>query len=125
MSASILETEAFIRFRLLEMSSLNEHHRFEEIATRVAQKRISANVLIATGPVSSAGDQGRDAESFITHIPDELPHSAGFAAAASTAPVVVACTLQRGGLKQKVLEDLACICHKDAASVEHVAFFSA
>jgi hypothetical protein len=124
-TASLVETEAFIRFRLLEMSALNEHHRFEEIATRVAQKRISANILIATGPVSSKGDQGRDAESFTTHIPDELPHSAGFAAAASTAPVVVACTLQKDGLKQKVLDDLAGICHEDAAHVEHVAFFSA
>lgn len=123
-SASILETEAFIRFRLLEMSTLNEHHRFEEIATRVAQKRISANILIATGPVSSAGDQGRDAESFITRLPDELPHSAGFAAAAS-APLVVACTLQKDGLKQKVLDDLTGICDKDAAPVHHVSYFSA
>jgi len=124
-SASLLETEAFIRFRLIEMSSRNEHHQFEEIATRVAQKRISANILIATGPVSSAGDQGRDAESFTTRLPDELPHSAGFAAAASSAPVVVACTLQKAGLKKKVLTDLEGICHKDAAPVEHVAYFSA
>ena len=124
MTASAAETEAFIRFRLEEMSSRNEHHRFEEIATRVAQKRVSANILIATGPVSSGGDQGRDAESFTTRLPDELPHSAGFAAAASTAPVVVACTVQKDGLKQKVLADLESICDADAAKVEHVAYFS-
>lgn len=124
MPEPIAEAESYIRFRLAEMSSRNEHHRFEEIATRVAQKRISSNILIATGPVSSGGDQQRDAESFTTRLPDELPHSAGFAAAASTSPVVVACTVQNGGLKQKVLDDLAGICAGDAAPVEHVAFFS-
>lgn len=124
MTESVPEAEAYIRFRLEEMSSRNEHHRFEEIATRVAQKRISSNILIATGPVSSGGDQQRDAESFTTRLPDELPHSAGFAAAASTSPVVVACTVQNGSLKQKVLDDLAGICAEGAAPVEHVAFFS-
>ena len=124
MTELIPEAEAYIRFRLDEMSSRNEHHRFEEIATRVAQKRISSNILIATGPVSSGGDQQRDAESFTTRLPNELPHSAGFAAAASTSPVVVACTVQSAGLKQKVLDDLAGICAQAAASVKHVAFFS-
>jgi hypothetical protein len=62
---------------LNELASRNEHHRFEEIATRVARKRISSNILIATGPVSSGGDQQRDAETYTTRIPDELPHSAG------------------------------------------------
>jgi hypothetical protein len=120
----IPETEAFIRFRLTELSSRNEHHRFEEIATRVAQKRISSNILIATGPVSSGGDQQRDAESFTTRLPNELPHAAGFAAAASISPVVLACTVQSAGLKQKVLNDLTGICAENAAPVEHVAFFS-
>lgn len=119
------QAEAFIRFRILEMTERNEHHRFEEVATLVAQKRVSSNILIATGPVSSKGDQQRDAETFKTRLPDELPHSAGFAAAASTAPWVVACTLQETKLKQKVLDDLAGICATDAAPVEHVAYFSA
>jgi len=120
----IPEAEAFIRFRLEEMAERNEHHKFEEVATRIARKRISSNVLIATGPVSAGGDQQRDAESYITRIPDELPHSAGFSATASTAPVVIACTVQKTGLKKKVLTDLAGICAEDAASVSHVAFFS-
>lgn len=124
MTELIPEAEAFIRFKLSEMSSRNEHHEFEEIATRIARKRISSNILIATGPVSSGGDQQRDAETYTTRIPDELPHSAGFSASASTKPVVVACTVQRNGLKQKVLDDLAGICAADADPVDHVAFFS-
>lgn len=124
MAEPIPEAEAFITFKLSEMSSRNEHHEFEEIATRIARRRISANILIATGPVSSGGDQQRDAESYTTRIPDELPHSAGFSASASTSPVVVACTVQRDALRRKVLDDLAGICAEDADSVDHVAFFS-
>jgi hypothetical protein len=43
---------------------------------------------------------------------------------ASTSPVVVACTFQTGGLKRKVLDDLAGICAEGAAPVKHVAYFS-
>lgn len=120
----IPEAEAYIQFRLSELASRNEHHRFEEIATRIARKRISSNILIATGPVTSGGDQQRDAETYTTRIPDELPHSAGFSASASITPVVVACTVQREKLKNKVLDDLAGICEEGADPVSHVAFFS-
>lgn len=118
------ELEAYIAFRLNQMSERNEHHRFEEIATRIARKRISANILVANGPVSAGGDQQRDAESYTTRIPDELPHSAGFSASASTSPVVLACTVQRGGLKAKVLADLEGVCASNAAPVGLVTFFS-
>ena len=116
--------ESYIGWRLHELPARNEHHMFEEVATRIARKRISSNILVATGPVSAGGDQGRDAESYPTRIPDELPRAAGFSASASTAPVVVACTLQKDNLRSKVLGDLASICRPNAAKVEIVAFFS-
>lgn len=118
------ELEAYVAFRLSQLSSRNEHHRFEQIATRIARKRISSNILVANGPVSAGGDQSRDAESYSTRIPDELPHAAGFSASASTSPVVLACTVQQKGLKSKVLADLAGICAKRADPVDLVAFFS-
>ncbi|MGA9146849.1 MAG: hypothetical protein WBZ04_04755 [Candidatus Nanopelagicales bacterium] len=124
MSTPTPELEAFIQFRLEAMAERNEHHEFEEVATRIARKRISSNILIANGPVSAGGDQQRDSESYTTHIPNELPHSAGFSACASAAPVVVACTTQRENLKTKVLADLAGICAHSAGPVAHVAFFS-
>ncbi|MFP3712593.1 hypothetical protein [Puerhibacterium sp. TATVAM-FAB25] len=124
MTGAIPEAEAYIQFRLHELSSRNEHHRFEEIATRIARRRISANIMIATGPVSSGGDQGRDAETFTTRIPAELPNAAGFSASASTAPVVLACTVQSDKLRGKVLADLEAICAPGADPVEHVAYFS-
>ncbi len=121
--SAIPEAENYIQWRLSDMAARNEHHLFETVATRVARRQISSNILIATGPVSAGGDQQRDAETYTTRIPDELPHSAGFSASASTAPVVVACTVQRDGLKAKVRADLAGICANTAAPVEHVAFF--
>lgn len=124
MAEPIPEAEAFIGYKLTEMASRNEHHEFEEIATRIARKRISSNILIANGPVSAGGDQQRDAESYATRIPEELPHSAGFSASASTKPTVIACTVQQPPLKAKVLADLAGICAEDADPVEHIAFFS-
>lgn len=121
--SAIPEAENYIQWRLSDMAARNEHHLFETVATRVARRRISSNILIATGPVSAGGDQQRDAETYTTRIPDELPHSAGFSASASTAPIVIACTVQRDNLKAKVRADLAGICASTEAPVEHVAFF--
>ena len=123
MSEHIPEVESYIDYRLKRLSERNEHHQFEVIATRIARRRISANILVANGPVSAAGDQQRDAESYTTRIPDELPHSAGFAASASTSPVVLACTVQASGLRAKVLADLDGICAASAGPVELIAFF--
>lgn len=125
MSGSINSAEAYINFQLASLSERNDHHEFEKIATRVARRRLSANILVANGPVSAGGDQKRDAESYTTYIPDELPHSAGFAAAASRSPVVVACTVQKTSLKAKFLADIDGICAIDAAPTEFIAIFSA
>jgi hypothetical protein len=125
MSGATNSAEAFISAQLGVLSENNSHHEFEKIATRIARHRISANILIANGPVSAGGDQQRDAESYTTYIPEELPHSAGFAAAASRSPVVVACTVQKKSLQAKVLADVAGICAIDADPVDLIAVFSA
>jgi hypothetical protein len=124
MTASIPDLEAYISFRLNGLGERNQHHEFEQIAIRVARKRISANILVANGPVSAGGDQQRDGETYTTRIPAEMPGGAGFSAAVSESPVVIACTVQQTSLKQKILSDLAGICSETAAPVGHVAFFS-
>ncbi|WP_158207824.1 hypothetical protein [Clavibacter michiganensis] len=116
--------EAFIGFRLESMGLRNEHHAFEDIATRIARKRISANIMVANGPVSAGGDQQRDAESYVTHIPAELPRAAGFSASTLQEAVVIACTVQRTDLKSKVLKDLKGICATTASPVGLITFFS-
>jgi hypothetical protein len=106
--------EKFIHFQLNQMSPRNEHHRFEEICFRIARRRISSNVKLASGPVSAGGDQGRDVESYVTWLPEQLPHAKGFVARASDKPVIVACTLQKDNLARKAKDDVAKICEPGA-----------
>lgn len=124
MSLTIPAAEAFIRFQLDQLSSRNEHHTFEAIAARIARRRVSTNILLAGGPVSAGGDQQRDAESYTTRIPDDLPYSSGFAATASSEPVVLACTTQKANLKAKIESDLSGIVVKSSEKVSRVAYFS-
>ncbi|MDF3308923.1 hypothetical protein P3H15_28315 [Rhodococcus sp. T2V] len=116
--------ETFIRFQLEQLAARNEHHKFEQICTRIARRRISSNILLSIGPASAGGDQGRDTETYYTRLPEELPGAAGFVGRATSRPVAVACTVQRTGLPAKIRGDLASICRPNSSSVENVAFFS-
>lgn len=111
--------EKFILFQLDQLSAHNEHHRFEELCYRIARRRVTSNVKLASGPVSAGGDQGRDAETFMTWLPEQLPHAQGFVATSSAKPVVVACSVQKDGLPRKVKEDITTIC-ADAPTGEPV-----
>lgn len=120
--ANPVEAEKYLQFQLSELAGSNAHHVFEEICVRVARRRISANILLATGPVSAGGDQARDGESYFTRLPTELPGAGGFAAEASSDPVAVACTLQKSALDAKFKLDAATICGS-GQPVAHIAFF--
>ena len=119
------EAEKYIQFQLEQMSARNEHHRFEEICYRVARRRVSNNVKLASGPVSAGGDQGRDVESYVTWLPEQLPHATGFVAGASHKPVVVACTVQKEDLGRKAKDDIKKVCEgKTSAPVDLALFCS-
>jgi len=60
-----------VRFALSRLGDLNGHHDFERICLAFARARITINLLPATGPVSSLGDQGRDGETFWSNLPTE------------------------------------------------------
>ena len=119
-----VETEAYIRFQLEQLGARNQHHAFEDICFRIAQRRISSNILPATGPVSSGGDQGRDGETFFSALPEELPRAGGFVGRATTEPLVLACTIQRADLSSKVKGDLGKITSQ-GQPVARVAYFLA
>lgn len=121
-----METEAFIAFALQQLSVRNKHHEFEQICFRCAKARISSNIRVATGPVSAGGDQGRDGETFATDLPieSELGASTRFVENASLEPWVMACTLQKNGLRAKVLDDLEAITADIAQPVARVLYFS-
>lgn len=121
--ATPVEAERYIRFQLEHLTTRNAHHEFEQICYRIAKRRLSSNVVLASGPVGAGGDQGRDIESYYTRLPEELPGAGGFVGRATTEPLVVACSVQRSGLEAKIRADLKSICSQ-GAPVERVAFFT-
>ena len=121
--ATPTETERYIRFQLEQIGARNEHHLFEELCLHIAERRISSNIIPATGPVSSGGDQARDAESYYTALPLEVPGAGGFIGRATTQPIVLACTTQKDRIEGKIREDLETICHT-GQPVARVAYFS-
>ncbi|GAA2247202.1 hypothetical protein GCM10010232_38030 [Streptomyces amakusaensis] len=123
MSDDAVQLEKRIRFALSILGESNSHHEFEALCLGLARRRITSNLLPATGPVSSGGDQGRDAESHWTNIPRELPGTSCFAALASTQRVVMACTIQSTGIPGKIRKDLASICGQ-GAPVDRVIYFT-
>ncbi|SFL67342.1 hypothetical protein SAMN05192584_1249 [Streptomyces pini] len=122
-SDDAVQLERRIRFALSILGESNSHHEFEALCLGLARRRITSNLLPATGPVSSGGDQGRDAESHWTNIPQELPGTSLFAALASTKRVVMACTIQGTKVPGKIRKDLASICGR-GTPVDRVIYFT-
>ncbi|MFI1928671.1 hypothetical protein [Streptomyces sp. NPDC020377] len=123
MSDDAVQLEKRIRFALSILGESNSHHEFEALCLGLARRRITSNLLPATGPVSSGGDQGRDAESHWTNIPRELPNTSCFVALASARRVVMACTIQSTDVPGKIRKDLASICGQ-GTPVERVIYFT-
>ncbi len=122
-SDDAVQLEKRIRFALSTLGESNSHHEFEALCLGLARRRITSNLLPATGPVSSGGDQGRDAESHWSNIPRELPGTSLFASLASTQRVVMACTIQSTDIPGKIRKDLASICGQ-GTPVDRVIYFT-
>jgi hypothetical protein len=111
-----------IRFALSGLLARNGHHEFEEACRHLAHARIAANILPATGPVSSGGDQGRDFETFHSYLSEALGDHGWFAGLVSSGPIAGLCTLQTGSVSGKVLNDVATICGAAQAPERIYAF---
>jgi hypothetical protein len=122
-SDDAVQLEKRIRFALGTLGESSSHHEFEVLCLGLARRRITSNLLPATGPVSAGGDQGRDAESHWSNISRELPGTSLFASLASTQRVVMACTIQSTGIPGKIRKDLASICRQGTA-VDRVIYFT-
>ncbi|MEU9159915.1 tetratricopeptide repeat protein [Streptomyces sp. NPDC048424] len=112
-----------IRFALHSLGEGNAHHEFERLCLDVARRRIVSNLVPATGPVSSGGDQGRDGESFWTDLAGTPSPFSAFARLASGETVVLACTIQKDRIADKISGDLASICGR-GSRVDRVLYFT-
>ncbi|WP_433651579.1 NACHT domain-containing protein [Micromonospora zamorensis] len=91
------QVQRVVKTALNDLGSTNGHHTFEQLCVAMAQKVISQRIVLATGPVSSGGDQGRDAETLWTE-------------AGAGQQIVLVCTTQRSDLKAKIKKDVATAC---------------
>ncbi|MGC0344354.1 hypothetical protein [Streptomyces sp. SLBN-8D4] len=121
-----VQLQRYIEFQLVRLGSHNAHHPFEDLCLEVARKRLASNLMPSTGPVSSGGDQGRDAEthwSNISPVPPGQSRTSVFNALVKEEPAAMACTLQRRGLPAKIRKDLASICSQ-GEPVTRVFYFA-
>jgi hypothetical protein len=100
------ELEQMIRFALGELGALNEHHTFEEICRHISERRLVTNILLASGPVSAGGDQGRDIETYHSYLKEELGAHGAFLGLVSDGLVVFTATVQETGLPAKIRRDV-------------------
>lgn len=110
----------YIRYALSSLAEQNSHHAFEHICRHYSRARIARNILPATGPVSAGGDQGRDFETFRSHVPAEPP---GILAPTTGSTVVFACTTTKAPkVPGKIRSDVAAIMAA-ADKVDEIHFF--
>jgi hypothetical protein len=112
---------SYIRFQLAQLSTKNAAHQFEHLVFDLARMRIATNLLPATGPVQSGGDQGRDFESYRTFLARSPLARSSFAGRASEGIIAGACTLDKETVT-KIRSDLGTI-FASGERPTHVVYF--
>ena len=116
------EVESQIRFALSQLPVHNAHYEFERICRYLTQQFICSNVLPATGPVSAGGDQGRDFETFRTHLRKEIGGHGAFLGLVSEGTIAFICTTQADNLLAKLRQDIKKVCTSGHPVHEILAF---
>jgi hypothetical protein len=99
-----------IRFALEQLSERNAEHEWEHLCRHLARSRICSNILPATGPVQSGGDQGRDFETFRTFLEKGPLSKRSFVGLASDKPIAFACTIEKPkSINSKIRNDITTI----------------
>jgi len=115
-----------IRFGIDQSGVHNRHFEFEHICRHITKARICSNVIPATGPVQSGGDQGRDFETFYSYLKASPIANNTFLALLSEVPIVFACSLQEKPATPsgKITQDVNTICKPGLIKPERIYFFS-
>lgn len=113
-----------IRFGIEQLKATNGTLSFEHICRFFARARIAKNIIPATGPVQSYGDQGRDFETFHSYLSTSAINetcSVGYA----IKPIAFPCSLEKNPLKNngKIDSDIKTIIGS-GTEVERIYFFS-
>src|SRR5436305_720692 len=111
-----------IKFFIDQMGSQNAHHDFEHLCRHLARARICSNILPATGPVTSGGDQGADFETFRSNIAATLGNGA-FVGLVSDKKTSFSCTIQTTDLEGKIKSDINKMANREFPP-ERVVYFT-
>lgn len=113
-----------VRFALDQLSAKNEQMRFERLCMHLARLRIAVNIIPATGPVQSGGDQGRDFETFHSYLKDSPLAEHLLVGRISDGCLAFACSTEKDPAKSgKIFRDAKSILASGAA-VKRIYFFS-
>lgn len=114
-----------IRFSISQLSARNGSFEFEHLCRHLTRLRICSNILPATGPVQSGGDQGRDFETFPTYFPKSSTGKNSFYDLISEEPAAFACSLEKNPAKKngKIEKDVNSIL-SSGEKVARIYFFS-
>jgi len=120
--SNLEQVKAQIRFGLSQLAETNSHHEFEHLCRHLSRARICSNIIPATGPVSSGGDQGRDFETFKSYISSDPSEGTTFVGLISDKSIVFACSMQKENIQNKIKSDLKKIIDS-GSQVESIYFF--
>lgn len=118
MASDPAQLAAQIRFALERLSERNAQHEWEQVCRHFTRARICSNILPATGPVQSGGDQGRDFETFRTYLSHSPLAGHSFVGLIADKPIAFACTLEKR-VEAKVRSDVKTIMAGGTASLPH------
>lgn len=116
------QLRAFVRYSLSQLRNRNEHHRFEHLCEALARQRITPNILVASGPVSSGGDQGRDFETFRGYTHGHVRDLGAEIGIRDSDTIVFCCTVGQGNVPQKIENDLEKVV-SSGQSVDVIVYF--
>jgi hypothetical protein len=116
------QLRAFVRYSLSQLRNRNEHHRFEHLCEALARQRITPNILVASGPVSSGGDQGRDFETFRGYTHGHVRDLGAEIGVRDSDTIVFCCTVGQDNVPRKIEDDIKKIASGES-DVDLVVYF--
>lgn len=106
MANEVEQAKAEIRFALNQLTARNGQFEFETMTRMLARATVTRNVLIATGPVASGGDQGRDFETYRTDLAGQTQRLGRKIGMSDSDGVGFTCTLQQDDIGTKIRADV-------------------
>ncbi|MGC4829850.1 hypothetical protein [Micromonospora arida] len=117
------QLRAFVRYSLSQLRNRNEHHRFEHLCVALARQRITPNIVVGSGPVSSGGDQGRDFETFRAYTQEHVRDVGVKLDIKDEQTIVFCCTVGQDDISKKVRRDLKSLT-SSGTKADVVVYFS-